>query len=146
MTGGEKLYKVISPTKIKLLGMSWEDYLEHAQMVGMTPKEYTRHLWLQGNVGDVNGGQGAAVPREEFLPDITLSENIEDRRQDPEYIPDATMKQIWGNMADVPPQAQTFGPNPLANSLGFPDVGRVPAPAPQVLGPFQPRPFIPEGY
>jgi len=87
------------------------------------------------------------APPPEFLPDVTPSGNIEDRRADPEYINDSTMKQIWGTMPhNVAPRVQTFGPNSLANALGFGDVGRAPAPAPQVLGPFQPRPFIPEGY
>jgi len=85
------------------------------------------------------------APPPEFLPDVTPSENIQDRREE-HFVPDKTMQQIWGPMADVPPVVRTYGPNPLANALGFPDVGRVPAPAPQVLGPYQPRPFIPEGY
>jgi len=85
------------------------------------------------------------APLPEFLPDAPPSENIEDRRDQPIYGAGA-LKNIWGNTADVPPVVRTYGPNPLANALGFGDVGRAPAPAPQVLGPYQPRPFIPEGY
>jgi len=107
---------------------------------GMTLAEMARYLLAQ-NSGDEQG----AVEREEFLPDAPLSENIEDRRGEPIYGAGA-LKGIWGNTADVPPRAQTFGVNPLSAALGFRDVGRVPAPAPQVLGPYQPRPFIPEGF
>src|SRR5262249_37172918 len=81
-----------------------------------------------------------AVAEPGFLPNVAPSENIEDRRADPEYIPDATLKQIWGAMPHgVAPHVRTFGPNRLSNALGFRDVGRVPAPAPNVMGPYQPQ-------
>ena len=115
---------------------------------GMTLAEMARYLLAQNSdesEASVEGPNAPEVPstavaESDFLPDITPSENIEDRRQAPEYVPDATMKQLWGAMPhNVAPQVRTFGPNPLANALGFGDVGRAPAPAPQVLGPYQPQ-------
>ena len=120
-----------------------------AEQNGMTVREMARYLLAQ-NSGDEHGASvegpnapeapSTAVAESGFLPDVTLSGNIEDRRQDPEYINDSTMKQIWGPMPhNVAPQVRAFGPNPLANALGFGDVGRRPAPAPQAMGPYQPQ-------
>jgi hypothetical protein len=64
------------------------------------------------------------------------SENIEDRRQDPEYVRDHWLEQYAPGPA---PQAQQWGQNPLANALGFMNVGQQPAPAPQVLEPTAPQ-------
>jgi hypothetical protein len=94
-------------------------------------------------VGADESGEGAepaptAVAREDFLPGVTPSENVEDRR-DEHFVPDKTMQQIWGPVANIPLEARTFGPNPLANALGFGDVGKRAAPAPRVMGPFQPQ-------
>ena len=96
-------------------------------------------------VGADESGEGAepaptAVATEDFLPGVTPSENLEDRRQNPEYVRDKTMQQIWGAYPhDAAPHVQTFGPNPLANALGFQDVGKNPAPTPQAMGPYQPQ-------
>jgi hypothetical protein len=89
---------------------------------------------------DESGAEPAptAVATEDFLPGVTPSENIEDRRQDPEYVRDKTMQQIWGPVANVPLQARTISPGPLGQQLGFGDVGKnVPAQAP-VFGPNAP--------
>ena len=109
-------------------------------------RQMAKHLLTQQTPEQIEAADTPPpTAQEEFLPDATLSENIEDRRDEPLYGAGA-LRDIWRNTADAPPVVRTFGPNPLANALGFGDVGRVPAPAPQVLGPYQPRPFIPEGY
>jgi hypothetical protein len=121
-----------------------------AEQHGMTLQEMARYLLQRDEQGDAQamiGGEsesGDATPTEEqileasrdLLPDVTPSENIEDRRGEPEYA-DTTMRRIWGQVPPVAPQAQTFGVNPLSRALGFQDVGR-PAPSPQILGPTAP--------
>src|SRR5262245_65211861 len=101
----------------------------------MTLQEMGRYLLEQNQDVESSAEETpAAEEAEDILPDVTLSENIEDRRDEPIYGP-GVMRQIWGELPhDVAPQAQVFGPNPLANALGFSDVGKRPAPAPQVLG------------
>jgi hypothetical protein len=67
------------------------------------------------------------------------SVNIEDRRQEA-FVPSQVDKQIWGPYAhDVAPQVQSYYPTPLANALGFQNIGQRPPPVPQTLGPFAPR-------
>jgi hypothetical protein len=63
------------------------------------------------------------------------SANIEDRRGEPIYGAGLLAKYDAGPA----PQAQTWGPNPLANALGFQNVGQRPPPAPQVFGQTQPQ-------
>jgi hypothetical protein len=83
-----------------------------------------------------------------LLPDVTPSENIEDRRQEEPIFGPGAMRQIWGEAPhNVAPQVQTYGPNPLANALGFQDVGQRAPPAPQVMGPTAPQwPAAFQGY
>jgi hypothetical protein len=126
-----RLYEVLSPTKIKLgpEAKYWAD------QNGMTLAEMAKHLLHQ----HYNGDQVSDGASEDFLPGVTPSENVEDRR-DENFVPDKTMQQIWGAYPhQVAPHAQTFGPNPLANALGFGDVGKRPAPATQAMGPYQPQ-------
>jgi hypothetical protein len=99
-----------------------------AEQHGMTLQEMARYL-LQ---------QHEAQQEDDRALSGGFSENIEDRR-DEAFVPDKTAQQIWGQMADVPMQAQTYGPNPLANQSGFRDIGQRPAPAPQVMGPTAPQ-------
>jgi len=107
--------------------------------------EYLRMVGADESEASVEGpnapeAPSTAVAESGFLPHVTPSENIDDRRADPEYVSDATMKQLWGAMPhNVAPQVRTFGPNPLTNALGFGDIGRRPAPVPNVMGPFQPQ-------
>src|SRR2546430_10785626 len=80
-------------------------------------------------VGADESGEGAepaptAVAESDFLPHVTPSGNVEDRR-DETFVPSQVDKQIWGAYPhDAAPHVQTFGPNPLANALGFQDVGK----------------------
>jgi hypothetical protein len=98
-----------------------------AEQHGMTLQEMARYL-LQ---------QHEAQRQEDRVLSGGLSENIEDRREE-SFVPDKTQQQIWGPMANVPPQVTAYGPNPLANQLGFRDIGQRAPPAPQILGPLQP--------
>src|SRR5215472_546815 len=96
-----------------------------AEQNGMTVAEMARYLLAQ-NSGDEYSGTpeeleaaqnlpSTAVTGEDFLPGVTPSENVEDRRQDPEYVGDPTMKQIWGHAPhDIPPTARSFGTDPLS--------------------------------
>jgi hypothetical protein len=83
--------------------------------------------------------QSTAVAREDFLPNVAPSENIEDRRNDPRSY-DPTMKHIWKSGEDPwgAPRVQTFHPGPLPNALGFRDIGKSPQQIPQFYGPGQP--------
>jgi hypothetical protein len=125
-----------------------------AQQHGMTLREMARYLLQRDEQGDAQamiGGESESAettPTEaqiaeearDFLPSITPSENIEDRRQEEPIFGPGVMRQIWGEYPhNTAPQVQTYGPNPLANALGFGDVGQRPAPVPQTLGPYQPR-------
>src|SRR5262245_1380441 len=115
-----------------------------AQEHGMSLAEMSQYLLgqnqdaLESSVEETP----AAEEAEDILPDVTLSENIEDRRQEPEFVADSTMNQVWGGMPAVSPQAQQFGSNPLANALGFSNVGRSPSQAPQFYGPNAPPSFL----
>jgi hypothetical protein len=121
----DRLYEVLSPTKIKL-GPEAKYWAE--QNDGMTLAEMARYLLQQHE-----------AQQEDRVLSGGFSENIEDRR-DESFVPDKTTQQIWGAYPhDVAPHVQTFGPNPLANALGFGDVGKSPAPAPQVMGPTAPQ-------
>jgi hypothetical protein len=138
--GDERLYKIdgskvwLSPTAVayaaEYFGPGRQGVIEMAKYLRM--------------VGADESGEGAepaptAVAESNFLPDVTPSENVQDRR-DEHFVPDKTMQQIWGAYPhQVAPHVQTFGPNPLANALGFQDVGKSPAPATQVMGPHQPQ-------
>jgi hypothetical protein len=126
-----RLYEVLSPTKIKL----GPEAKYWAEQNGMTLAEMAKHLLHQ----HYNGDQVSDGASEDFLPGVTPSENVEDRR-DEGFVPDKTMAQIWGAYPhNVAPHVQTFGSNPLANALGFGDVGKnIPAQAP-VLGPTAPQ-------
>jgi hypothetical protein len=75
-----------------------------AEQHGMSPVEMARYLLLQHE-----------AQQEDRVLSGGFSENIEDRREEPPQL-DITNKQIWGPMADVPPHAQTFGPNPLSGT------------------------------
>jgi hypothetical protein len=104
-------------------------------------RKMAEYLRMVGTDESAEGAEPAptAVAESDFLSHVTPSENVEDRR-DENFVPDKTMRQIWGAYPhDAAPHAQTFGPNPLANALGFGDVGKRAAPAPQVMGPFQPQ-------
>jgi hypothetical protein len=131
----DRPYVVESPTRIKLKPEAkyW------AEQYGLSLAEFGRYLLQQHAQQQEQEqhasnfeGAGSGLSGEP-------SENVEDRR-DENFVPDKTMQQIWGAYPhDVAPHAQTFGPNPLANALGFRDVGKRPAPAPQVLGPIAPQ-------
>jgi hypothetical protein len=130
-----------------------------AEQHGMTLQEMARYLLQQHEQGDAQGMIGGESESgdtppptdaqileasRDYLPDVAPSENIQDRRQEPIYGP-GVMRQIWGQYPhNIAPQVQTFTSNPLSNALGFRDVGQRPAPAPQVMGPYQakwPTPF-----
>jgi hypothetical protein len=99
-----------------------------AEQHGMSLTEMARYLLQQHE-----------AQQEDRILSGGFSESIEDRR-DESFVPDKTAQQIWGAYPhDAAPHAQTFGPNPLANALGFGDVGNQPAPAPQVMGPTAPQ-------
>jgi len=104
-------------------------------------REMAHYLRMVG--GESGTGTEAAIPepaREDFLPDVAPSENVEDRRGEELFVPDKTMQQIWGRTPhNVAPHAQTFGGDPLSASLGFRDIGQRPASSPQVLGPTAPQ-------
>jgi len=121
-----------------------------AEQNGMTVRQMARYLLAQNSDDEYSGTPeeleaaqnlpSTAVAGEDFLSGVTPSENVEDRRQEPEYVNDPTMKQIWGQMPhDVAPHATTYGVNPLSAALGFRDVGNRPASAPQVMGPTEPQ-------
>jgi hypothetical protein len=120
-----------------------------------TAREYAKEYFGPGRQGvrkmaeylRMVGAEDTTTPAEmspeavagDFLPGVTPSENVDDRR-DESFVPDKTMQQIWGAYPhDVAPHVQTFGPNPLANALGFGDVGKSPAPGVPVLGPTAPQ-------
>jgi hypothetical protein len=134
-----RLYEVLSPTKIKL----GPEAKYWAEQNGMTLAEMAKHLLHQ----HYNGDQVSDGASEDILPHVTPSENVEDRR-DESFVPDKTMQQIWGAYPyAAAPHAQTFGPNPLANALGFGDVGKSPAPGVPVIGPTAPQwPAAFQGY
>jgi hypothetical protein len=135
----ERLYKIdgskvwLSPTAVEYA----KEYFGPGREGVRKMAEYLRM------VGADESGEGAepapeAVATEDFLPGVTPSENIEDRRQDPEYVRDKTMQQIWGAVANVPLQARTTYSGPLGQQLGVGDVGKnIPAQAP-VFGPNAP--------
>src|SRR5262245_33228008 len=115
-----------------------------AQEHGMSLAEMAQYLLAQNQDVESSVEETPAAEEkypEDFLPHVTPSENVEDRRDEPIYGP-GVMRQIWGELPhDVAPQAQVFGPNPLANALGFRDVGRSPSP-PQFYGPNAPPSFL----
>jgi hypothetical protein len=128
----DRPYEVLSPTKIKLGPAALEQLQEYVAAGYFPPgrkgrEEFGKYL-LQ---------QHEAQQQEDRALSGGFSENIEDRREET-FVPDKTQQKIWGEMADVPMQGQTYGPNPLANQLGFTDIGQRPAPAPQIMGPLQP--------
>jgi hypothetical protein len=42
----DDLYESISPTRVKLgPDLSWKEFCEHAELAGLSPKEFTKHLW-----------------------------------------------------------------------------------------------------
>src|SRR5262245_23647670 len=132
MVEDDRPYVVESPTRIRLGPYA----RQLAQEYGISLAEMAKYLIAQHYNSDANvsGGQ-----QEEFLPNTTPSENIEDRRGE-QYVGDKTMQQIWGPVANVPLQAQTFYPNPLANALGAGDIGRpMPQSPQQFYGPTAPR-------
>jgi hypothetical protein len=139
--GDERLYKIdgskvwLSPTAVayaaEYFGPGRKGVIEMAKYLRM--------------VGADESGEGAepapeAVAREDFLPDAAPSEQIEDRRQDPEYVPDKTQQLIWGPpVANVPLQARAIYSGPLGQQLGVGDVGKRTAPGVPVLGPTAPQ-------
>jgi len=127
----DRPYVVESPTRIRLGPYA----RQLAQEYGISLTEMAKYLIAQhynSDAANVSDGQ-----QEEFLPNTTPSENIEDRRSE-QYVGDKTMQQIWGPVANVPLEAQTY--YPLANALGFGAVGQQPAPPQaQVFAPTAPR-------
>src|SRR5262249_26205476 len=116
-----------------------------AQEHGMSLAEMAQYLLMQNQGVESSAEETPAAEEkypEDILPDVTLSENIEDRRQEPEFVADSTMNQVWGGMPAVSPQAQQFGSNPLASALGFSNVGRSPSQAPSFYGPNAPPSFL----
>jgi|SRR5262245_10289537 len=146
MTDADELFK-IDGQKVWLSPTALEYAREFFGPGRQGVQRMAKHLLMQQTPEQIEAAHNPPpTAREELLPDAPLSENVEDRRGE-HFVPDKTMQQIWGQLPhDIAPHAQTFGVNPLSAALGFRDVGRVPAPAPQVLGPYQPRPFIPEGF
>src|SRR5262245_9079784 len=67
-----------------------------AKQHGMTDREMASYL-LGMDEGVEPSGEREGVATEDFLPDVTLSENVEDRRQEPIYGAGA-MQQVWGAM------------------------------------------------
>jgi hypothetical protein len=121
---------------------------EWAKIYGMTNQEMAKHLLLMDHLGeDYVAGEAESSEQGEEPLNAPLRElhgepsvNVEDRREDPLFVPSRVDAQIWGQYPhDVAPQAQTYGVNPLSRALGFTDIGKRPAPAPQVLGPFRPQ-------
>jgi hypothetical protein len=100
----DRPYEVLSPTKIRLGPEAKFWAREH----GLSLAEMAKYLLAQDRINESESG--AATPAD-FLPDAAPSEQIEDRRQDPEFVPDATMRQIWGSLANVPlqPRFDLFG-------------------------------------
>src|SRR5262245_41460108 len=114
-----------------------------AKQHGMTDREMASYLLQRDEQGDAQGmiggesesGDTTTPTDEDFLPNVIVddrtfsgepSELVEDRRAEPEFVGDTTMNRIWGKVPPVAPNAQTYGPNPLANALGFRDVGARP--------------------
>jgi len=136
-----KPYEILSPTKIRL-GPEAKDW---AKEHGMTLQEMGRYLLAQNQDVESSAEETPAAEEkypQDFLPDVTLSENIEDRRDEPIYGP-GVMRQIWGELPhDVAPKAQVCGPGGLSSALGFLNVGRSPSQAPQFYGPNAPPSFL----
>jgi hypothetical protein len=129
----DRPFVVESPTKIKL----GPEAKYWAEQHGVTLTEMGRYLLQQhatqqaAQESESNfEGAGAGLSGEP-------SENIEDRRQDPEYVRDHWLEQYAPGPA---PNAQTFGPGGLSSALGFGDIvpGTAPAPPP-VFGPTKPQ-------
>jgi hypothetical protein len=137
--GDERLYRIdgskvwLSPTAVAYAA----EYFGPGRQGVRKMAEYLRM------VGADESGEGAeppptAVATEDFLPNTAPSEQIEDRRQAPEFVRDKTMEQIWGPVANVPLQARPTYSGPLGQQLGLGDVGQHPGQQPPVLGPTAP--------
>ena len=137
MEDDDRPYVVESPTRIRLGPYA----RQLAQQYGLSLTEMARYL-LDAHNADNAGADPAqrSMAAEDFLPNTTpSSENIEDRRGE-QFVPDKTMQQIWGPVANVPLQAQTYYDAGLAHALGAGDIGRQPAPPQaQVFAPTAPR-------
>src|SRR5215468_4805658 len=125
MTGADQLFRIdgnkvwLSPTALEYAREFFGPGREGVQRMA-------KHLLMQQTPEQIAAAHNPPpMAQEDFLPDAPLSENVEDRRDQPIYGAGA-LKNIWGNMADVPPVVRTFGPNPLANALGFRDIGQQP--------------------
>jgi hypothetical protein len=137
----ERLYRIdgskvwLSPTAVEYA----KEYFGPGRQGVRKMAEYLRMVGADESGESAPESPSTAVAESDFLPHVTPSENVQDRR-DETFVPSQVDKQIWGAYPhDVAPHVQTFGPNPLANALGFGDVGKRPAPATQAMGPYQPQ-------